>query len=319
MGQYYYTVAPKKKEYLHPHKLGDGLKLMEFGGSGLGTMFALGLLISEREVFGKDAERIPELFGSWAGSRIVIAGDYADEGKFLELVREPAKAHHAAETEPLGADEAVLRLDRFDDTPLPRPSAETEEDGGDKSMNLHLYAGEHFTSISNDMILAVREFDGSHPFGQMDESARGWRDKSEGDPAVYDGPPAYIYNFDKNECITPAKFGDDPVAMNFLAGRDGITTGLAVLLADGNGRGGGDLYSDHPVIGSWAGDRIAIRAGTPPDDAVDVSDSVIDAIIDGEGDWSPLTFMDREQEPRVRPTWEEMQTLRQRARESIPA
>jgi len=30
------------------------------------------------------------------------------------------------------------------------------------------------------------------------------------------------------------------------------------LLADGNNRGGGDLHSDHPIIGSWAGDRIVI-------------------------------------------------------------
>ena len=34
--------------------------------------------------------------------------------------------------------------------------------------------------------------------------------------------------------------------------------GLAILLADGNNRGGGDLRSEHPIIGSWAGDRIVI-------------------------------------------------------------
>jgi hypothetical protein len=31
-----------------------------------------------------------------------------------------------------------------------------------------------------------------------------------------------------------------------------------VLLADGNGRGGGDLHSEHPIIGSWSGDRIVV-------------------------------------------------------------
>jgi hypothetical protein len=34
--------------------------------------------------------------------------------------------------------------------------------------------------------------------------------------------------------------------------------GLAILLANSNGRGGGDLRSDNPIIGSWAGDRIVI-------------------------------------------------------------
>ena len=29
MGQYHYTVNLDKKEYLVPHKLGDGLKLLE--------------------------------------------------------------------------------------------------------------------------------------------------------------------------------------------------------------------------------------------------------------------------------------------------
>ena len=35
-------------------------------------------------------------------------------------------------------------------------------------------------------------------------------------------------------------------------------TGLATLLADGNGRGGGDLHSESPIIGSWRGDRIVV-------------------------------------------------------------
>ncbi len=35
-------------------------------------------------------------------------------------------------------------------------------------------------------------------------------------------------------------------------------TALAILLADGNGRGGGDLKSERGIIGSWVGDRIVI-------------------------------------------------------------
>jgi hypothetical protein len=34
--------------------------------------------------------------------------------------------------------------------------------------------------------------------------------------------------------------------------------GLAILLADGNGGGGGDLRSNNPVVGSWAGDPIVV-------------------------------------------------------------
>jgi len=70
--------------------------------------------------------------------------------------------------------------------------------------------------------------------------------------------------------------------------------GLAVLLADGNGRGGGDLRSENPIIGSWAGDRVVI-AGDYADegnwgvegslyavseDWEDISDKVIEALSD---------------------------------------
>src|SRR5262249_37659918 len=46
--------------------------------------------------------------------------------------------------------------------------------------------------------------------------------------------------------------------LEFGCSATGALTALAILLADGNNRGGGDLRSDHPVIGSWAGDRIVI-------------------------------------------------------------
>lgn len=85
MGQYYFVVNLDKQEFLHPHKLGDGLKLMEFGASGDGTMLALALLLADGcgrgggDYHAKDG-KMPELIGRWKGDRIVIAGDYADPG-----------------------------------------------------------------------------------------------------------------------------------------------------------------------------------------------------------------------------------------------
>lgn len=46
MGQYYFPVNIDKREYIHPHKFGDGLKLMEFGSSGSGTMLGLAILLA---------------------------------------------------------------------------------------------------------------------------------------------------------------------------------------------------------------------------------------------------------------------------------
>lgn len=82
MGQYHYVVNLDKREYLHPHRLGDGLKLLEFGDSRSGTMLALSVLLAAQNVGGArgggDLNSDDPVVGSWASDRIVIAGDYAD-------------------------------------------------------------------------------------------------------------------------------------------------------------------------------------------------------------------------------------------------
>lgn len=79
MGQYYYVVNVDKKQYLHPHDFGDGLKLMEFGLSGMGTLSGLAILLADGNGRGGgDLHSENPIIGSWAGDRIVIAGDYAD-------------------------------------------------------------------------------------------------------------------------------------------------------------------------------------------------------------------------------------------------
>jgi hypothetical protein len=46
MGQYYLTVNPVKRQFLHPHKFGCGLKLGEFSGQAHGIMEGLALLLA---------------------------------------------------------------------------------------------------------------------------------------------------------------------------------------------------------------------------------------------------------------------------------
>lgn len=80
MGQYHYPVNLTKKQFLHPHKFDDGLKLREFGCSSNGTMTALAyLLASSTGRGGGDFEK-GKLSGSWAGDRIAIIGDYSEKG-----------------------------------------------------------------------------------------------------------------------------------------------------------------------------------------------------------------------------------------------
>jgi len=84
MGQYYLICNIDKKEYLYSHKFGDGLKLLEFGSSSEGMLTGLTILLADgNNRGGGDLRSEHPIIGSWAGDRIVIAGDYADEGKFV--------------------------------------------------------------------------------------------------------------------------------------------------------------------------------------------------------------------------------------------
>lgn len=69
-----------------------------------------------------------------------------------------------------------------------------------------------------------------------------------------------VANIDKKEFISPSDWGQGLKLMEFAYPlcQSMVTSALAILLADGNGRGGGDLRSDHPIIGSWKYNRIAV-------------------------------------------------------------
>ena len=85
MGQYYKIVNIKKKQYISPHTFGDGSKLMEFSMSANGVLAGLAILLADGNGRGGgDLHSENDIVGSWAGDNIVVAGDYADEGKFVK-------------------------------------------------------------------------------------------------------------------------------------------------------------------------------------------------------------------------------------------
>jgi hypothetical protein len=84
MGQYHYTVNLTKRQCLDPHKLGDGMKLVEQCGwtpGGINDALHLLLAVSNGRGGGDFAEH--ELVGSWGGDRIAVVGDYAEDGDLL--------------------------------------------------------------------------------------------------------------------------------------------------------------------------------------------------------------------------------------------
>jgi hypothetical protein len=113
MGQYYKIVNIKKKQYIKPDTFGDGSKLMEFSMSASGVLAGLAILLADGNGRGGgDLHSENDIIGSWAGDNIVIAGDYADAGKF---VKEPDQTlYEVASSE--GEDISIKVLEAlFDD------------------------------------------------------------------------------------------------------------------------------------------------------------------------------------------------------------
>ncbi len=96
MGQYYIIASLDHKEYISTHPFGSGNKLTEFMSDPFGPLMGLAVLLADGNgrgsgdlrVFEKDEEGIeveidpPEVIGRWKGSRIVVAGDYADDNQY---------------------------------------------------------------------------------------------------------------------------------------------------------------------------------------------------------------------------------------------
>lgn len=80
MGQYWLTVNLDKKEFIDPHMLGCGLKLWEQLASSSGTGAALIILCAAMPEArgGGDLTENP-IIGRWAGDRIALIGDYAED------------------------------------------------------------------------------------------------------------------------------------------------------------------------------------------------------------------------------------------------
>jgi hypothetical protein len=79
MGQYHLIVNLDKGEYIHPHKLGDGLKWGEQASSELGIMTALWGAITCPEPRGGGDPNAHPWVGRWYGDRVVMVGDYAED------------------------------------------------------------------------------------------------------------------------------------------------------------------------------------------------------------------------------------------------
>jgi len=80
MGQYHYIVNITKKQYINPHKIGSGLKLLEQVGWEASPSTALFILLACSNGRGGGDVGGHPLVGSWAGDKIAVIGDYCESG-----------------------------------------------------------------------------------------------------------------------------------------------------------------------------------------------------------------------------------------------
>ena len=81
MGQYHNVYNLDKREFIHAHQIDNGLKLLEQCGPGdqATTSDAVWLLLANSNGRGGGDAPIHPLVGRWAGDRLVVQGDYAED------------------------------------------------------------------------------------------------------------------------------------------------------------------------------------------------------------------------------------------------
>ena len=80
MGQYHQVYNVDKKEMICGHHIGNGLKLLEQVGWPMSTSTAVFFLLANSNGRGGGDAASHPFIGRWAGDRIVVQGDYAEEG-----------------------------------------------------------------------------------------------------------------------------------------------------------------------------------------------------------------------------------------------
>ena len=79
MGQYFIAVNEDRREFIHPHRFGDGLKFFELCSGSQGFLAGLAHLLRKTD----DPVHPLDVVGSWAGCKIILIGDY-DSSKIYE-------------------------------------------------------------------------------------------------------------------------------------------------------------------------------------------------------------------------------------------
>lgn len=88
-----------------------------------------------------------------------------------------------------------------------------------------------------------------------------------------------VYNIDKKEMLHGHDLDNGLKLLEQIGWAGSTSTAVFLLLANSNGRGGGDAPY-HPLIGRWAGDRIVVQGDyAEPGDPAYIEEDELDKYI----------------------------------------
>jgi hypothetical protein len=255
MGQYHYLVNMDRKEVVHPHDLGAGLKMWEQVANSMTVGAALIALISAKPGNAPADLGVSPYVGAWAGGRPMEIGDYAENGDL------PAWQWEIPEAEAYGHD---------DIQDITKAMAELIEVGCSVR-----YFGDGWRGQVKVTPSAVkRNEDGTVAFEidpSYDRDALAYFDRAGVTAGVISRPPAggwrsildsevdvgqrrVIANLDKREYLNPLVIGEPATTVGMMRGDWGTAAGLLTTLFHPERRGGGDF--EGAFVGRWRGDRL---------------------------------------------------------------
>lgn len=89
-----------------------------------------------------------------------------------------------------------------------------------------------------------------------------------------------VYNVDRKEMLHAHRMNMGLKLMEQVGFEKSMADAVFLLLANSNGRGGGDANA-HPCIGRWAGDRIVVQGDyAEPTDQGFIPEDVLDTFAD---------------------------------------
>jgi hypothetical protein len=292
VGQYHRPVNLTTKEFLYTHQLDCGLKAWEIIANGESICAAIAALVAVNPGNGPADLGNSPWVGRWAGHRLLCVGDYAenDDAKNIRGYEGPplGDLYGMCDDDNLIPEKGVKDPNTFYNiTPhmrglieqacsvrfLPREWTLRNADTGEIDHTNISYtrvpvksrarAGQdgygHYDLLGTENQNTLDYYKRAIPNfyeAPWDRAPGDGSSHGIGDDELDQGQQRVFANLDTHEFIDPVAFGEVATLASIMRGDWGSASAFVGMLFEPERRGGGDLYSESPLIGRWRNDRV---------------------------------------------------------------